>query len=68
MVNTRKLKAAIVESGYTQTAIAERMGMSKNTFNMKVNGRKKFYADEAAWLCDFLHIDNCTDRCEIFLS
>ena len=68
MVNTKKLKAKIVEAGYTQYDVAKKLGLSENTFSAKINGKKRFYIGEAANLCDILHIDNCQERCEIFLS
>lgn len=68
MVNTQKLKAAIVEAGYTQGDVARMLGVSENTLSAKLNGKKRFYIGEAAKLCEVLHIDDCTERCKIFLK
>ena len=34
----------------------------------KLNGKKRFYIGEAAVLCEILHIDDCAERCKIFLN
>lgn len=68
MINVAKLKAAIIESGKTQVSLAKEMGMSKNTFNSKVNGRIGFSLDEVVALCEKLNICDSKSKCEIFLS
>ena len=68
MINTQKLKAAIVAAGYTQGDVARMMRLSENTFSAKLNGKKRFYIGEAAVLCEILHIDDCAERCKIFLN
>ena len=46
MVNTKQLKGKIVASGYTQQKLARETGMSVNSLNAKINGRKIFDAEE----------------------
>lgn len=68
MINTQRLRAAIVAAGYTQGDVARMIGISENTFSAKLNGKKRFYIGEAAKLCEILQIDDCTERCKIFLN
>ena len=56
MINTQKLKAAIVAAGYTQGDVARMMKLSENTFSAKLNGKKRFYIGEAAELCEMLNL------------
>ena len=67
MINTQKLKAAIVAEGYTQGDVARMLKLSENTFSAKLNGKKRFYIEEATTLCEILHIDDYAERCKIFL-
>lgn len=68
MVNTCKLKAAMVEFGLSQTLFATKLGMSKNTLNAKLNGRAKITVDEAKEMCEILNLKDNEKKCEIFLS
>lgn len=67
MVNTNLLKAKIVANGYSQTSLAQKMSMSKNTLCAKINGKAKFDLDEALALCNVLQITEPAEKCEIFL-
>lgn len=55
-MNALKVKAAVVESGYSQTALAKEMNMSKNTLNFKLNGRSDFTVPEMWQISHILHI------------
>lgn len=39
MVNKRLLMSEMVLNGYNQRSLAEEIGMSKNTMNLKINGK-----------------------------
>ena len=67
MVNTMKLKARIMESGYTQRKLAKEMNMGINSFNEKVNGKSPFNIEQAVQLCELCHIDSSDEKCSIFL-
>lgn len=67
MVDTNLLKGKIVAAGYTQRELASEAGMSTNSLNAKINGRKAFDADEVIRLCNLLGIVNPQEKCEIFL-
>ena len=57
MVDTLKIKALIVENGMTQTAVAEKMGISRKTWYDKMS-KKKFDSEEMYNLIHILNIDN----------
>lgn len=67
MINTKKLKATMVEKGYTQELLAKEIGMSKNTLNAKINGKSKMYVDEAYAICEALRITSDDLKVSIFL-
>lgn len=66
-MNTNKLKAAIVGAGYTQSELAQKIGISKNTLSDKVNGKKRMFLDEALKLCTLLDIQSDYEKVQIFL-
>ena len=57
MVAVNKIKALIVEQGYTQEQTARAIGMCPKTFYSKMK-KGKFGTDEAEKLIEFLHIKN----------
>lgn len=54
MTNSLKLRAAILEKGFTQEQLAEQLGMTIATFNYKVNNKREFKASEIKKLAEFL--------------
>lgn len=63
-----KLKGKIVEAGYSQRSLAAEIGMSKNTLNSKINGKKPFNTVEIERLCEKLGIYDGAEKASIFLS
>lgn len=61
MTNTNKLKAKIIEKGYNQEYIAEKLGVSVSAINYKINNKRHFNAEEMFILCDILEIENPKD-------
>ncbi len=57
MINCNKIKARIVELGYTQEDVAKAWNVTPSTANLKINGRRSMSVEEAETLCDFLKID-----------
>lgn len=51
-----KVKAYIENQGYKQTAIAQKAGISKNTFNAMMNGRRTMYSDDLYAICIALNV------------
>lgn len=68
MLNKRKLLGKIVEAGFNQQTLANKLNMSKNTLSAKINGRSQFNTCEIDKVCDALQIGNLTERAEIFLA
>lgn len=42
MLNKNRLLGAIVSAGMTQNQVASKIGVSKNTFSAKINGKSCF--------------------------
>lgn len=55
-MNADKLKGKIRERRATYQDCAESLGITKASFNSKMNGKSRFYIDEAASLGKFLHM------------
>ena len=68
MVNTPKLKARMLEAGYTQRSLADAMEMSVNTLNEKINGKGEFNISQVLQLCQLLRIESDQEKCHIFLA
>ena len=62
MVDTNKLKAAIVEKGLTQTEVHNRMGLTKRQWQCRME-KKKFDSEDMLKLVNILEI---TDPMPIF--
>lgn len=63
MINVNKIKARMVELGYTQEKLANEMGVDKSTINRKINysDGSKLTVLEAYKLVEILSIENPTD-------
>lgn len=57
-MNALMLKGRIVAKGFTQAEIAKKLGVSKTTFNNKLNGKSEFTASEIKKLVLILDIDD----------
>ncbi len=68
MINALKLKAAIVEAGYTQQSLAEKLKMSPNTLSFKMTGKSNFDIEEATKICEILGISDGAQKAAIFLQ
>ncbi|MBK1809448.1 helix-turn-helix transcriptional regulator [Clostridium sp. YIM B02505] len=53
-----KLKARMIEQGYTQRRLADGIGITVQTLNSKINGRSVFSLDEAISITKILDIKN----------
>ena len=56
MVNTRKLRARVIECGMTYAEAAELMGMSAITFARKIRNMADISINEAVYLLKILEI------------
>ena len=65
MVNTRKVKARMVELGLTQPIVADLMGINVATFNAKLNNNRRIYLDEYFKLCRILKLETAEEQKEL---
>ena len=65
--NLNKLKGKLVENGKTYKDGAKALGVSTNTFNDKINGKRKFYVDEVNKLSELLKLTD-KEKIDIFLN
>lgn len=56
-MNVKKIKAALVETGFTQRSLAKAMNISKNTLNAKINGKTPISIEEAIQLAEILKLN-----------
>ena len=56
MVNTRKLRAKIIEKGFTYAAISDLLGMSSCTFGKKIRNISDMTIAEAEQIANILCI------------
>lgn len=66
MIDKNLLMGKIVSTGNTQTSVASQMGISKNTLNEKINGKKRFYAEEVLRVCEIVGVDSAEEMAKIF--
>ena len=67
-LNKNLLLGKIYEAGLTCQKVSKMIGVSKNAFSHKINGRSYFDTEEIDRLCDVLHIDDNEDKVKIFLT
>lgn len=65
MPNTLKLRALMLEKGYTQGQLAKLLGISEQSMNYKINNKREFKAKEIKAIIELLGIN---DVKEIFLT
>ncbi|MBQ9425686.1 MAG: DUF739 family protein [Erysipelotrichaceae bacterium] len=58
MTNSLKLKARIIEKGYTMTSLAKLIGISFQSMSYKVNNKREFNQTEIASICVALDIND----------
>lgn len=56
MTDTRKLKAKLVEHGFTVEEMAKTIGISKASFSLKLNNKRQFVAEEIRDISEGLHL------------
>lgn len=65
MTNSLKLKALMIENGFTQEQLAKKLGISEQSMNYKINNKREFKASEITTLISLLKI---TDVGAVFFS
>lgn len=56
MTATNKLKAKLMENNFKQSEIAEKLGISSQSFSYKLHNKIEFKASEIKLLCKLLKI------------
>ena len=67
-MNANKLLGVMAEKGISQRELAEKLGVSKNTVNSKINGKSHFDTEQASRICEILEIFDSEKKAEIFLA
>lgn len=67
MTDSNMLNAAIDESGITITAIAKKLGITREGFYKKLNNKTEFKASEVKTMQNILNLSN-KKRDEIFFA
>lgn len=67
MTNSSELISVIEESGITVTAIARKLGITREGFYKKLNNKTEFKASEVKAMQNILHLSN-KKRDEIFFA
>ena len=67
MLDSKLLKNKINDSGLKSSFIAEKLNMSRQSVNKKINGISPFTTNEAQILTDILHL-SIKEREEIFFT
>ena len=68
MTDTELLKNKIHESGLKYGNIADKIGISRTSLYLKVNGDKAFNQSEISILCELLPIKNLEEKELIFFT
>lgn len=68
MLNKNLLKSAMARAGFTQGALASRIGMSENTLSSRMTGASPFNIDEVDVICEVLDIESNDEKAAIFLA
>ncbi len=63
-----KLLSIMAGQGMSQKLLSQRVMMSKNSLNAKINGKRPFSSDEVMDICDALGIEDDAMKAKIFLT
>ena len=66
-MDLNKIKGKLKENNLTYGDISMTLGISRTTFNDKINGKKKFYIDEIKELSKKLNLTD-EEKVNIFLN
>ena len=58
MTATNELRSLIIKKGFTQSYVADKLGISPQSLSYKINNKVEFKASEIEALCTLLCISN----------
>ena len=67
-MNANLLRGEIVSKGMTMQEVAKYVGLSRNSFSARVQGRVPFNSNEIVRICELLQIEDASKKVSIFLS
>lgn len=68
MTNTKELRAVIAETGIKYNFIAEKLGISRYTLQLKIDDSREFKPSEIEELCKILGITSLKERNKLFFK
>lgn len=68
MVNTELLNRKIDERGIKKTYLADKLGISRAAFYLKIGNSNEFTANEIMILCEILGITKLSEKEAIFFA
>lgn len=66
MLDENRLRGKIAGAGMTQRILAKKIGVSENTLNHKINGKRDFTIGEIDRICSALNISDAEEKALIF--
>ena len=68
MVNTELLEARITRSGMKKAYLAEKCGVTRQSFTSKCKNKSQFTEEQIMALCDELQISDLIEKDNIFFA
>ena len=68
MTDTKELNRLIHESGLTKSYIANKLGISLYSFQLKRENKRQFTAEQIKILCELLNIKSLKEKERIFFA
>ena len=68
MTDTKELNRVIHKSGLTKSYIANKLGISLYSFQLKRENKRQFTAEQIKILCDLLDIKSLREKERIFFA
>lgn len=68
VTNTKELNRLIHESGLTKSYIADNLGISLYSFQLKRENKSQFTAEQIKILCELLNIKSLKEKERIFFA
>ena len=66
MTDTNAVRKIIKDKGLKYSYIAERIGITPYSLQLKIDNKREFTVTQVTKLCDLLHITSLTRRQELF--